>query len=269
MRRDARSGDVTRTADRWPAFARALSSRADAWLDEIDERSIEPGERRWPTIAVLLTTALALTFIRYVATPDVFRSVTGYVPNSSDDAHLAALMWWAGVSVVGYVLFPIAAIKIFGLGRVRDLGISLDGFARRLPLYLAVLVPTLVVIALAARSPAFQAVYPFYKPVELRMGRLVLYEIAYGAQFVALEFFFRGFLVHIPKRRFGSLAVLVMMVPYCMIHFRKPLPETIAAIVGGTVLGFVSLRTGSIAGGILLHIGIAWGMDAMAMWMRG
>ncbi len=96
----------------------------------------------------------------------------------------------------------------------------------------------------------------------------MLYEAAYGAQFVALEFFFRGFLVHIPKRRFGALAVLVMVVPYCMIHFRKPLPETIGAILGGTVLGFASLRTGSIAGGILLHLGVAWGMDSLALWMR-
>lgn len=246
-----------------------MRARADAWLDRVDAESIDPEEGRTPTIVVLLTAAAALTFIKYAATADVFRRVTGLEVATGDDAQLAALLWWAGVSIVGYVAFPLVAMKAFGLGRPRDIGVTWRGMAGRLPAYLAVLVPTMVVIALAARTPAFQAVYPFYRPFELTAGKLLLYEAAYGAQFVALEFFFRGFLVHIPKRRFGALAVLVMMVPYCMIHFRKPLPETIGAIFGGTVLGFASLRSGSIAGGILLHLGVAWGMDLLSLWMRG
>lgn len=268
MRRDARSGEVSASDDRWPAFARDVFSRADAWIDRIDAESIDPNEGRMPTVAVLLTTAAALTFIRYAGTPDAFRRVTGISALSSDDAQLLALLWWAGISIVGYVAFPLVAMKLFGLGRPRDVGVTVRGLASRLPAYSALLLVTMAAIAIAARSPSFQAVYPFYRPQELTMWKVVLYEAAYGAQFVALEFFFRGFLVHIPKRRFGVLAVLVMVVPYCMIHFRKPLPETIGAIIGGTVLGFASLRTGSIAGGILLHLGVAWGMDALSLWMR-
>lgn len=259
---------MTSRSDRGSATARAWRTRAVEWLDRIDSETIDPNEGRKPILVVLVTTALALTFIRYAGTSEVLRGVTGVAPDSSDGAQLAALLWWAAVSIVGYVAFPLAAMKLFGIAKPRDMGLSLRGFAKRLPVYLAVLVPALCVIAIAARSPMFQAVYPFYKPMEPSLGRFLLYEAAYGAQFVALEFFFRGFLIHIPKRRFGALAVLVMMVPYCMIHFQKPLPETIGAMLGGTVLGFVSLRTGSIAGGILLHLGIAWGMDAMALWMR-
>ena len=62
------------------------------------------------------------------------------------------------------------------------------------------------------------------------------WELAYGLQFIGLEFFFRGFMVHGTKHRFGFYAIFVMMVPYCMIHFRKPMPETCGAIVAGMVM---------------------------------
>jgi uncharacterized protein len=54
-------------------------------------------------------------------------------------------------------------------------------------------------------------------------------------------------------------------VPYCMIHFSKPLPEALGAIVAGVVLGTLSLRTGSILGGAMLHVAVAVTMDVLAL----
>jgi membrane protease YdiL (CAAX protease family) len=56
-----------------------------------------------------------------------------------------------------------------------------------------------------------------------------------------------------------------MIVPYCMIHYGKPLPETLGAIVAGLVLGTLALRTRSIWGGVLIHIGVALTMDMLAL----
>ena len=84
-------------------------------------------------------------------------------------------------------------------------------------------------------------------------------------QFAALEFFFRGFLVHGLVPRFGYLAVVVMVVPYNMLHFGKPMPEALAAIVGGLVLGTLALRTRSIWWGAALHIAVAATMDVLAL----
>ncbi|MCA9147548.1 MAG: CPBP family intramembrane metalloprotease, partial [Planctomycetales bacterium] len=85
---------------------------------------------------------------------------------------------------------------------------------------------------------------------------------------IALEFFFRGFMIHGTKRQFGPYCVLVMMVPYCMIHFTKPLPETFGAIIAGVVLGLMSLKTRSIWLGAALHIAVAWSMDVAALLSR-
>ena len=96
--------------------------------------------------------------------------------------------------------------------------------------------------------------------------RLAAWELLYALQFVGLELFFRGFLLHSLRRRFAAYAILVMTVPYCMIHFGKPMPETFGAIGAGVVLGFMSLKTRSIWMGAALHIAVAWTMDAAALY---
>ncbi len=67
----------------------------------------------------------------------------------------------------------------------------------------------------------------------------------------------------------GMNALFVMIVPYCMIHFRKSWPESIAALAGGMILGYVTLRTRSVLGGVLIHWGIAITMDVFVILARG
>ena len=93
-------------------------------------------------------------------------------------------------------------------------------------------------------------------------------EAGYALQFFALEFFFRGFVLRGMAAEFGSMAMMVMMIPYCMIHFGKPLPECLGSIVAGMVLGTLAMDTRSIWGGITIHVAVAWSMDAAALWHK-
>ena len=54
-----------------------------------------------------------------------------------------------------------------------------------------------------------------------------------------------------------------------MIHFGKPFPETVGAIVAGLVLGTMALRSKSIIPGICVHFTIAIGMDLLSLWQQG
>ncbi len=67
----------------------------------------------------------------------------------------------------------------------------------------------------------------------------------------------------------GSHAIWAMMVPYCMIHFGKPWPETVAAIVAGLALGTLALRYRSIWAGFLVHVSVAVSMDVASLIQRG
>jgi membrane protease YdiL (CAAX protease family) len=92
----------------------------------------------------------------------------------------------------------------------------------------------------------------------------LVWELIYGAQFLTLEIFFRGWWIR-ATRVFGVGAIWSMVVPYCMIHFGKPYLEACAAIVAGVVLGSLSMRTRSIYAGFLVHWTVAVLMDVLAL----
>jgi membrane protease YdiL (CAAX protease family) len=96
-----------------------------------------------------------------------------------------------------------------------------------------------------------------------------LWQCLYLSQFFALEFFFRGFIIHGIKKRFGFYSIFVMMIPYVMIHFQKPMPETFGAVLAGVVLGTLSLKSRSIWLGVAIHYAVAITMDLTALWQKG
>ncbi|MFN3529539.1 MAG: CPBP family intramembrane glutamic endopeptidase [Bacteroidia bacterium] len=132
--------------------------------------------------------------------------------------------------------------------------------------YLFLLMLASLIVIPAAMQDDFGAFYPRFMRMwpqggDLQTERVLLFEISYALDFYATEYFFRGFLVLAFVRILGPTAILPMAVVYVMIHFGKPLGETISSFFGGMLLGIFSYYSRSIWGGILLHIGLAWMME--------
>ena len=70
-------------------------------------------------------------------------------------------------------------------------------------------------------------------------------------------------------KRFGYYSVMIMVIPYCMIHFGKPVAETFGAIIAGVALGYLALKSKSWFYGGLLHWSVGITMDIMAIMQRG
>ena len=173
--------------------------------------------------------------------------------------------------MVAYTVIPILVLKLVLRERLRDYGLKVRGIHKSWPVYAAFVAVMVPIVAVMSGTERFQEAYPFYRVrtrEDVGLGFLT-WELFYAMQFVALEFFFRGFLVHGTKHRFGVYSTFAMMVPYCMIHFGKPLPEATASIIAGIALGFVSLATRSIWLGAALHISVAWSMDFATLARRG
>jgi hypothetical protein len=137
---------------------------------------------------------------------------------------------------------------------------------------LCIMIPLIV---FASTQAGFLDTYPKLKQVDYVAGLTkhawwyrLLYEISYGLDFIGIELFFRGFLVFAFVRYVGPDAILPMAVFYCSIHFGKPLLECISSFFGGLLLGIIAYRTQSIAGGIIVHLGIAWMMELGGYWGR-
>jgi membrane protease YdiL (CAAX protease family) len=241
----------------------------------------------WRTPAVLVVAAACLILQQYTSHP---ASVVGPVrflvaaldgPDAAGEAEatlrawgydpLATRLWWAGVAVVTYAAIPLLLLAFVFRDSPRNYGLKVRGALDAWPLYAIMVGVMAPLVYVFSATEHFQGTYPFVRfasPEQVRAG-LWKWELAYAAQFVGLEFFFRGFVVHGTKHRFGVYSVFVAMVPYVQIHLGKPMPEATASLVAGVVLGVMSLVTRSVWLGAALHIGVAWGMDCACLYRRG
>jgi hypothetical protein len=138
--------------------------------------------------------------------------------------------------------------------------------------YVVMLLIMVPLIAWASTQDDFLRTYPKLKQVAFIDSLVttswpykILYEISYGIDFITIELFFRGFVVLAFARYVGQEAILPMAVFYCSIHFGKPLMECISSFFGGLILGVIVYHTKSIWGGLMIHLGIAWMMEAGAI----
>jgi uncharacterized protein len=218
-------------------------------------------------LVVLVTVAVSLTLIEYYGDRDVFERLSPRLFPKIEGhryAELFGFAYWSAARFVGYVVLPWIVCLAMGM-RLRDFGLSARGITRHLWIYIVLFLLVLPPVVMVSYTQSFQATYPFYKLSARSWTDYLVWEALYGFQFFALEVFFRGFIVHSLRPRLGSYAVFVMAVPYCMIHYHKPIPEVLGAIATGIVLGTLSLVTRSIWCGVLIHLSVAWSMDLLAL----
>ena len=262
MRDRAAGGALARVL----GWARAVS--VDQWraIDAETEGGGPRGGFDGAALAVLVTVAVSLTLQEYYGGRDTFERWFGEYRTAADPYwQLKGFAWWSGWRMLGYVVLPMVVLRFLPGQRIRDHHISPRGFVRHLWIYLLLFAAVLPAVVIASRTPSFRDTYPFYRLADRSAFDFWTWELLYAAQFLSLEFFFRGFMLQGLRRALGANAIFVMIVPYCMIHYGKPLPETLGAIGAGLILGTLAMRTRSIWGGVLIHVGVALSMDLLAM----
>jgi len=232
---------------------------------------------------VCVVTALVLTFTYYFGDYRFFVSFLrelGFIDLARQfqealtihqDAELYRALYWASVVIFFYLILPGICIKWVFRENFTDYGVNFKGAFKYYQLYVLMLIIMVPLVIYFSASESFLKMYPFYKvaPSDNLFPKFFIWEFFYFLQFFALEFLFRGFILHGTKHRFGFYAIFFMTVPYCMIHFGKPMPETIAAIIAGVILGYMSLKSRNIWMGVFVHCSVAFMMDISALFRKG
>jgi membrane protease YdiL (CAAX protease family) len=184
----------------------------------------------------------------------------------TDFDELYGYAWWVALRVIGFVLVPLGVCRVFSsfLGSV-GFGLGGRGFFRNAWMGAVFLVVALPLICIASREPDFARVYPNYRNAGRSGLDLLIWEVLYLGQFLALEIFFRGWLLRMLKG-LGSGAIFALTLPYVMMHFAgKPYAETLGAIAAGIALGSLAARTKGIWLGFLVHGTVALAMDILVL----
>jgi hypothetical protein len=223
------------------------------------------------TTFVLVLTTLLLVVFQYFGKPESYRSTIAAIwePAANalfgSNAGLAPYAHWGASSIVLRVLIPLAVILFVFREPLANYGWRWRGTLKHAPIYVALYALMVPLIVWASTQASFQTKYPFYKGAAGGGSAFWGYELFYGAQFLGVEFFFRGFLTFALFRKFGYNALLIMAIPYVMVHFNKPLPETFGALGAALILGALALRAGSAVPGFFLHWAVGMTMDVLAI----
>ncbi|MCZ7687616.1 MAG: CPBP family intramembrane metalloprotease [Sandaracinaceae bacterium] len=187
------------------------------------------------------------------------------VPHRAFHEHL----WAHLAAVVLLMLAPLAASYWLEGWTPLDLGLGVRGAGKELLVVLALWAVMVPVVWAVHDQGSFPSTYPRFAPAKHSMEMYLLYEGFYLVKWIAWEFFFRGFMLFGFARDFFQRAVLMSTVPFVLMHFGKPEPEVLGALLAGLVLCFIALRSKSIWPGVLLHWLVASTMDFFAAeWWR-
>src|SRR4051812_18089102 len=237
---------------------RQLDEEAFAYRRTLFER----GEIDYRPLIAFTIAGLVLTLQEYYGRGDFYDSVIKKVLQAREQTHPGGLVdvgtydelylraWWALTRVGGY-LVPLAVWRLFfRKDSLLDFGLRPTGFREHAWIYALCVVVMVPLLLLVSRQPDFIVYYPIYKLAGRSWLDFLVWQLLYGAQFLGLEIFFRGWWIR-ATRVFGVGAIWSMAVPYCMVHYGKPYLEADAAIIAGVVLGSLSMRTRSIYAGFL------------------
>jgi membrane protease YdiL (CAAX protease family) len=251
---------------------RALDEEAFVYRRALHER----GELDYRPVVALVLGALVLTFQEYygrfnfweehlrVWVQDRFVDAPATLDQLEIYNELLGRCWWALTRIGGYLLPLMVWRLFFRRDSLLDMGLRTRGFLEHAWLYalfVTVMVPVLLIVA---RQPDFGAYYPICETAGRSWLDFAIWELVYLGQFLGLEIFFRGWWIR-ATRVFGVGAIFCMVVPYCMIHYGKPYLEAAAAIIAGTVLGSLSMKTRSIWAGFLVHGTVGFLMDVLSL----
>ena len=171
---------------------------------------------------------------------------------------------WSIATTIAQLVIPLLLIRFVHKRKLSEYGWNMSGFTSHMKVYLGLFIFMVPFVWYASTQREFLVRYPFVFQARTDAGAWWRWEFIYLMQFIALESYFRGYLLFTLERAMKWTAIFVMTVPYTVIHWHKPPLECFGAIIAGIALGALSLRFRSWYGGAVLHMLVGVTMDALA-----
>lgn len=201
---------------------------------------------------IIISAVLIQTISHYYGSRIFFREhlYSIFVDNSSE---FAEYIYWLSSRFLIQFLLPILLIVLVLKDKPSDYGVRLGEWKPGLiisAVFTAVMLP---ILWIASDSPGFLAAYPHASSVRYNWELFAVYEFCFILYMIGWEYIWKGYFLFGLEKKFGYYAILFQMIPFTILHFGKPLPETLGAVIAGIALGYLALRTRSFIYGVIIH----------------
>ncbi|MEN6519834.1 MAG: CPBP family intramembrane glutamic endopeptidase [Armatimonadota bacterium] len=183
-------------------------------------------------------------------------------------------------NLIALFFIPMLAIMLLLGEEPADFGFRL-GESRRVRWITAIMFAGLLgLFFVYAKRPEFQQYYPIFKGyqfvpfrgdnifLETDPASLIYAWVSYGLYMFCWEFFFRGYLLFGLARTINWAAVIVQALAFMLLHWGKPMPEFIASLPAGIILGMLALKAKSFVPCFALHWSAAVAFDIIVLLFR-
>lgn len=113
-----------------------------------------------------------------------------------------------------------------------------------------------------------RATYPLIDLREYSTWQFVLgYYVSYFLYYIGWEFLFRGLLLNAGRKKLGIMGAILLttmvsaLIHTCIASFGKPMAETLSAIPGGIIFGYMACKTRSMYPSLMVHAMIGFFTD--------
>jgi len=211
------------------------------------------GEKRKPTIILLLTPFLLTTFKYYGSKPFYLDQLSrSFVLFNDVEFTAAAFTFFSSFLLLGIV--PALVVKYVLRESLASYGVQIGDWRFGFKAFL-ILAPIMIVATIpSARMPEFLAEYPLNKGAGTSTHTFALHAATYLFFYLGWEFYFRGFLQFGLRTALGDWhAILIQTALSCILHIGKPSGEIYSSILGALLWGIVAFRARSLLFIVLLH----------------
>lgn len=202
---------------------------------------------------ILLLVPVLLTLWIYFGKQDFFDKSFGNLMNVWNQDFYSTVYEYLCAFIFMFVI-PFIFIKFIFKERLTDYGFQKGDTGYGLKFFLLSIPIILLLMYVGSGTESVQQEYPLAKSIVNHTNYIIIIEIVYLIYYISWEFLFRGFMLFGLEKKYGGLfAILIQTIPSTIVHIGKPFGETMGAVIGGLILGYVALRTRSILYPFLMH----------------
>uniref|UniRef100_A0A7C6AF32 CPBP family intramembrane metalloprotease n=1 Tax=candidate division WOR-3 bacterium TaxID=2052148 RepID=A0A7C6AF32_UNCW3 len=164
-----------------------------------------------------------------------------------------------------YAISPFIPMFLFK-NKPADYGLKFGEYKVWLKDLFIIFFVMLMILLIVFKFTNFKSVYPLSYTARKGFNNFVMYQIIQLFHMFSWEFFFRGFMLFgLAKKMDNKLAILIQMIPFALMHYRKPPLEAYGSIFAGIFLGIIAIRGRSFLPCALLHFFVALSADIIGM----